>query len=136
MSLPSDHPPAIRLDRWLWFARKVKTRSKATKLIKEGKIRVNQDKISKPAHMVQAGDVITARFSPQVLVLKIIETGTRRGPASEAQMLYEDLSPPPAAPKAPRPARPEREKGAGRPTKRERRQTDRLRWNTLYDAGD
>ncbi|MCF6200442.1 MAG: hypothetical protein L3J67_13860, partial [Hyphomicrobiaceae bacterium] len=61
---------------------------------------------------------------------------SRRGPASEAQALYEDLTPAPLPTKAPRPQRPEREKGAGRPTKRQRRQTDRLRWNTLYDAGD
>ena len=134
MNPPSDRPPAIRLDRWLWFARKVKTRSRATRLIKEGKIRVNQEKISKPAHMVQAGDVITARFSPQLLVLKIIDTGTRRGPASEAQMLYEDLTPPPAPAKVLCPARPERKKGTGRPTKKERRQTDRLHRSAHYDA--
>ena len=75
-------------------------------------------------------------FLRKYYILKIIELGSRRGPASEAVTLYEDLSPPPEIRSAPRPRRPEREKGAGRPTKRERRQTDRLRWNTLYEGGE
>ena len=127
---------SIRLDKWLWFVRKSKTRSKATKLVKDGKIRVNGTKVSKASYVVRVGDVITAAISSQIHILKIIELGSRRGPASEAVTLYEDLSPPPEIRSAPRPRRPEREKGAGRPTKRERRQTDRLRWNTLYEGGE
>ncbi len=136
MSLPPPPCSSIRLDKWLWFARKVKTRSKATKLVKEGKIRVNGNKVSKAACTVRPEDIITAAISSTVHVLKVLELGNRRGPANEAQALYEDLTPAPLPTKAPRPQRPEREKGAGRPTKRQRRQTDRLRWNTLYDAGD
>ncbi len=136
MSPSPEHVPSLRLDKYLWFARKVKTRSKATKLVKEGKIRVNGNKVSKASCTVRPDDVITAVLSSNVHVLKVLELGSRRGPASEAQALYEDLTPAPLPTKAPRPQRPEREKGAGRPTKRQRRQTDRLRWNTLYDAGD
>jgi ribosome-associated heat shock protein Hsp15 len=128
--------PVIRLDKWLWFARLLKTRSKATRLVHDGKIRVNRDKISKASHTIRAGDVITATISTRVHVLKVIELGNRRGPATEAAALYEDLTPPPAPQTAPRPRRPEREKGSGRPTKRERRQTDKLRWNTLYEGSD
>ena len=136
MSAPSEPSPSIRLDKYLWFARKVKTRSKATKLVKDGKIRVNGSKVSKASHVVRAGDIITAAISTNVHILKVLELGNRRGPASEAQALYEDLTPVPPPTKAPRPRRPEREKGAGRPTKRDRRQTDRLRWNTLYDTNE
>lgn len=128
--------PSLRLDKWLWFIRKVKTRSKATKLVKEGKIRVNGDKVSKAAFVIHVGDVITAMISTNIHVLKVVALGERRGPAPEAATLFEDLTPSPVKQSAPRPRRPEREKGAGRPTKRERRQTDRLRWNTLYDGGE
>ena len=109
--------PSIRLDKWLWFARRVKTRSKATKLVKDGKIRVNTDKVSKASHTVRVGDVVTATIATNVHVLKIVELGDRRGPAPEAQALYEDLTPAPAPRTQPRPRRPEREKGAGRPNK-------------------
>ncbi len=126
--------PSLRLDKWLWFARKVKTRSKATRLVKDGKIRVNRDRISKASHTIRVGDVVTATISTRVHVLEVVQLGTRRGPACEAEQLYTDLTPAPAPQKAFRPQRPEREKGAGRPTKRERRQTDRLRWNTLYEG--
>ena len=134
--MPLNSDPSIRLDKWLWFVRKVKTRSKATKLVKDGKIRVNGDKVSKASQIIRAGDVITAMIATNVHVLKVVALGQRRGPAVEAATLYEDLTPAPVRQPAFRPRRPEREKGAGRPTKRERRQTDRLRWNTLYDAGD
>ena len=134
--MPVNSDPSIRLDKWLWYVRKVKTRSKATKLVKDGKIRVNRDKVSKASQVIRAGDVITATIATNVHILKVVELGHRRGPAVEAATLYEDLTPPPVKQPAARPRRPEREKGAGRPTKRERRQTDALRWNTLYDAGD
>ncbi len=134
--MPSDSAPSIRLDKWLWYTRKVKTRSKATKLVKDGKIRINTVKTSKASQVIRIDDVITATISTYVFVLKVVELGSRRGPATEAVTLYEDLTPAPVKQPAARPRRPERDKGAGRPTKRERRQTDRLRWNTLYDAGD
>lgn len=127
---------SLRLDKWLWFARKVKTRSKATRLVRDGKIRVNRDKISKASHTIRIGDVVTATISTRVLVLEVLQLGSRRGPAVDAELLYKDLTPAPIPHAAPRPRRPEREKGSGRPTKRERRQTDKLRWNTLYEGGD
>ena len=132
---PSSRP-SVRLDKWLWYTRKVKTRSKATKLVKDGKIRINTVRTSKASQVIRVDDVITATISTNVFVLKVVELGNRRGPAIEAVTLYEDLTPAPAKQPAARPRRPERDKGAGRPTKRERRQTDRLRWNTLYDSDD
>lgn len=74
---------------------------------------------------MRVGDVLTIALERRVLVLKIAALGTRRGPFSEAQKLYEDLSPPPPPREAPAPPSPgQREAGAGRPTKRDRRRID------------
>ena len=121
--------PGQRLDQWLWFARVVKSRTLAASLISHGKFRVNRQKVEKPSAVVRPGDVITSSVQRTVRVLKIMAIGKRRGPAADAQELYEDLTPPPEA-------RPElsqspgsavREAGSGRPTKKERRQIDKFR---------
>lgn len=117
-----------RIDKWLFFARVVKSRSLAAKLSQAGRVRVNRAKIDQAAHAIRAGDVLTINLDRRVLVYKVLETGERRGPAAEAQRLYEDLTPPaPAAERQPVPPPPLRERGAGRPTKRERRKLDRWR---------
>ena len=116
-----------RLDKWLWYARIAKTRTLATRLVETGKARVNRSRVTKASRSVRAGDVITLAIHSQVRVLKVVACGVRRGPAAEARLLYEDLSPPPAPrEKSSRPPLPpaQREKGAGRPTKRDRRQMD------------
>ncbi|MGH6761252.1 MAG: RNA-binding S4 domain-containing protein [Phyllobacterium sp.] len=117
-----------RIDKWLFFARVVKSRSLAAKLATGGKVRVNKDKIDQASHNVKPGDVLTITMERRVLVYRVLEAGARRGPAEEARTLYEDLSPPPLS-KDERPvlsALPVRDPGSGRPTKRERRETDRL----------
>ena len=119
-------PERQRLDKWLFFARVVKSRTLAAKLVEAGKVRVNTEKVTQPAHPLKAGDGLTISLERAVRVLRVLAPGTRRGPAVEAQALYEDLtvaSRPGAAPETP----PTREEGSGRPTKRERRQIDRLR---------
>ncbi len=117
-------PAGQRLDKWLWFARIAKTRTLATRLVASGKLRVNREKVSKPSRVVRAGDVITAVIHGRVRILRILASGTRRGSAMEAGTLYDDLSPPaPARPvRSLVPSPPaQRERGAGRPTKRDRR---------------
>ncbi|WP_306120302.1 MULTISPECIES: RNA-binding S4 domain-containing protein [unclassified Roseitalea] len=120
-----------RIDKWLFFARVVKSRSLAARLVGAGQVRVNAEKATQPSRTVKSGDVLTINLARRVLVYRIARCGSRRGPATEARMLYEDLSPPP-----PERARspldrlgPVRETGSGRPTKKERRATDRLRGN-------
>jgi len=112
----------IRLDKWLWFARLCKTRSLATREVSDGRVRVNGTRVLKPAQAVGPGDTLTYARGPQVLVVRIDATGTRRGPAPEAQALYHDLTPPPAADPGAPAALP-----GGRPTGKDRRKLDQSR---------
>ncbi|MGB3415203.1 MAG: RNA-binding S4 domain-containing protein [Mesorhizobium sp.] len=117
-----------RIDKWLFFSRAVKSRSLAAKLVTAGRVRINRDKAAQASDLVKPGDVLTITLDRTIHVWKVAGTGMRRGPAEEARRLYEDLSPPPV-PKAEAVASaivPLREAGSGRPTKKERRQTDRL----------
>jgi len=128
MAAETPHAKTQRLDRWLWFARFFKSRTLAASVVSAGKVRVNAERVGKPSHSVKAGDVLTFPAAKQVRVIKVVDLGTRRGPAPEAQALYEDQAPPEprkAAKRQPKVA--EREAGAGRPTKRERRQTTALK---------
>ncbi|MEM7597759.1 MAG: RNA-binding S4 domain-containing protein [Pseudomonadota bacterium] len=112
----------IRLDKWLWQARFFKTRSLSAKTVSGGHVRVNSLKVAKPASLVGPGDVLTFPQARIIRVVRIVACGDRRGPAPEAQGLYEDLSPPAPKPEAP-PKAPKFE-GKGRPTKRDRRKLD------------
>jgi ribosome-associated heat shock protein Hsp15 len=116
-----------RLDKWLWFARVLKSRTLAARLVAEGHVRVNGVRVDAPAKAVIPGDVLTISLERAVKVFRIVSGGARRGPFEEARLLYEDLSPPPP-PRVPGALLfPRRAPGTGRPTKRERRQTERLR---------
>lgn len=116
-----------RIDKWLFFARLRKSRSLAAKSVEAGDVRVNDLAIRQPSHMVRPGDVIVLSLDRHDMVVKVLLLGERRGPYEEARLLYHDMTPP-------RPPREERtlfaqatrERGAGRPTKRERREIDRL----------
>ena len=117
-----------RLDKWLWFARFFRSRSLATKVCTSTRLRVNSVPISKAHHAIRVGDVLTFPLGPYIRVIKVLGLGSRRGPAPEARLLYEDLDPPkPADPMATQAAPAQRDPGSGRPTKAERRATERLR---------
>jgi ribosome-associated heat shock protein Hsp15 len=118
-----------RIDKWLWHARVVRTRSAAAALVNAGLVRVNGARTGASSHPLRPGDVVTIALDRHVRMLKVRGYAERRGSAEAARALFEDLTPPPA-PKAP-PAG-VRDDGSGRPTKRERRETDRLR---RYDEG-
>jgi ribosome-associated heat shock protein Hsp15 len=107
----------IRLDKWLWHARFFKTRSLAVKFVTAGGVRLNGAKIAKPAIAVGAGDGLAFEVGDRDRVVKITAIGTRRGPAPEAQTLYEDHSPPPRERDLSRPIAVH----GGRPDKRARR---------------
>tara|TARA_A100001015_G_C14687687_1_gene593221 strand:+ start:247 stop:675 length:429 start_codon:yes stop_codon:yes gene_type:complete len=122
----------VRIDKWLWYARFFKTRSLATKFVTSGKLRIDGDVVSKPHRQIKKGQVLTFPLGNNIRIIQIADFGGRRGPAPEAQALYEDLAPP-----APRGLNKgdvgnnlgfeRRERGTGRPTKRERRETSRLK---------
>jgi ribosome-associated heat shock protein Hsp15 len=129
-----------RLDRWLWYARVTKSRTLAQALIERGKVRVNREKANRPSHVLKAGDVVTLSLGPKVRILTVKGFGVRRGPAPEAQALFEELTPAPDRTKSTAAeklnggsatqdefAAAVRPEGAGRPTKRERRATERLK---------
>ncbi len=109
----------MRIDKWLWHARFFKTRTLAAATVSAGHVRLNSVKVAKPAQAVGLNDVLTFAQGDNVRVIRVIAHGTRRGPASEAQTLYEDLSPP-SAPQKDVPGTPQAQDG-GRPTKRDRR---------------
>lgn len=128
-------PGYQRLDKWLWFARIVKSRTLAASLVAAGKIRVNKAKAVKPSHWVKPGDVITSSVQREVRIFRVVAPGVRRGPATEAQTLYEELTVRRQTEAGLEDKQSQgiaarngiREPGAGRPTKLERRQVDRLK---------
>jgi ribosome-associated heat shock protein Hsp15 len=81
----------LRLDKWLWQARFFKTRTLAAELIGKRRLRINSAVVAKAHYRVRPGDVLTFPQGAQIRVVRVLAVGTRRGPASEAQTLYEDL---------------------------------------------
>ena len=122
----SDEKQKLRVDKWLWHARFFKSRSLAAQVVSAGHLRINSNKISKPSHNVASGDVLTFPQGNLVRVVRMIAPGTRRGPAPEAQALYEDMTPV----QEKRPENPSFE-GKGRPTGKDRRNLDLWRSESL-----
>ena len=80
-----------RLDKWLWHARVVKARSSAAALVEAGHVRINGVREKAPGHAVKAGDVLTIALDNSVRILKVVAFAERRGDATAARVLYEDL---------------------------------------------
>jgi ribosome-associated heat shock protein Hsp15 len=116
---------SVRIDSWLWAARVYKTRSLATAACRAGHVRLNGER-AKAAQNVRPGDEVRARISGFDRILKIAALGVKRGSASVAAELFVELTPPPP-PRETVAAVPVRDRGAGRPTKRDRREIERLR---------
>lgn len=114
----------VRLDTWIWAARCFKTRSKASAACDAGQVSHNGTR-AKPAKLVRPGDLVEIRAPDLHRILRVVALATHRGPAPEAQALYEDLTPPPEPREAPCVLR---DRGAGRPTKRDRRRLDVWIW--------
>lgn len=115
-------PAALRADRWLWAARAFKTRALAAAACDGGKVTVNGI-TAKPHKLLRPGDEVAITTADGRRLLRVLAVSARRGPARDAQALYEDHSPPPP----PRdPSAPQRDPGRGRPTKRERRHLRRF----------
>ena len=113
---------SIRLDKWLWQARFFKARSISAKVISAGHVRLNGVKVKKTSTPIKLGDTLEFLQVETLRIVKIEALGTRRGPATEAQTLYEDLTPIPEISES----APEIER-KGRPTKRDRRAIDKIK---------
>jgi ribosome-associated heat shock protein Hsp15 len=113
---------AQRLDKWLWCARLAKTRTGAQRAVEAGKVRVNGERALKSSRPVERGDVVTATLLGKLSVVRVLGIAERRGPASAARALYDDLTPqiPATSGNAARQSGP-------RPTKRDRRRLDAFR---------
>jgi ribosome-associated heat shock protein Hsp15 len=98
-------------------------------LVAEGQVRVNGNRVTKPATPIGAGDVLTFAQAARVRVVAVLALGIRRGPAAEAQALYEDRTP------SPDPGAPDWARIGPRPTKRDRRAIDALRHPDSFDDG-
>ncbi len=136
---PADARTTQRIDKWLWFARLTKTRTLAAELVAGGKVRLNRTRVEKPSQTVRVDDVLTVVLHRRVRLFKVLDLGVRRGPAVAARALYEELTAeadtlkPLAQSSLQLPSWQEtgvgpgrRMPGSGRPTKKERREIDRL----------
>ncbi len=85
-------PPRQRLDKWLWHARFFKTRSVAAALCREGRVRLNGQRVEKSSVLVGLGDILTFPQGSHIRVIRIAAIAERRGPAATAVLLYQDLS--------------------------------------------
>ena len=99
MSLPASLPPGergtIRLDKWLWQARFFRSRSAAARAVETMPFRIDGRRTDKPHALVGPGMVLTFTLGTRVRVVRILSPGTRRGPATEARTLYEEVGEPP-----------------------------------------
>lgn len=117
-----------RLDRWLWAVRLFKTRSLATEACRGGKIRIREDKV-KPSHSIKVGETVSIQSGPLTKTVRVLGLIEKRLGAKLVPNYMEDLTPPEeyellkmtAAQKVLR-----RDRGTGRPTKRDRREIERL----------
>ena len=125
VDVAGGNPDSTRVDRWLWSVRVFKTRTMATDACRAGHVAVNRG-VTKPATPVRVGDVVTIRFDGRDRVLEVARVIERRVGAPVAAECLVDHSPPPPEPGLTAPGL-VRDPATGRPTKRDRRQIDRLR---------
>lgn len=125
----SEPPERLRIDKWLWAARFFKTRSIAADAVDGGKVQVNGERV-KPAKVIKVGDELVIRVGPYAWNVTVLGLSDRRGPAPEAQKLYSEGEESRLAREAVaaqiRAARPVNPLHKGRPTKKARRELDRL----------
>ncbi len=140
--MSDDKVEKVRLDKWLWFTRQVKTRNLGSQLVSRGKFRVNEQPVTKASYGVKEGDVISGVIHEKLRVLKVVDIGARRGPYEEAKLLYDDLTPvdeletffPPTQPRRRRRVdNHARNDHTGRPTKRDRRELDKFTKNQEFE---
>lgn len=129
MTTADQQPPSgsrQRIDKWLFFARILKSRTLAQERVSAGHVKVNGASVRQPSHLVKVGDRLEIALERRNFVLVVLKPGEKRGPYEEARQLYDDQSPPESERITPL-EQAMRQAGSGRPTKKERRAIDRLR---------
>jgi ribosome-associated heat shock protein Hsp15 len=116
-----------RIDKWLWHARVVRTRTASAALADGGLVRINGTRIDAASRAVRVGDVVTISLDRAVRVIRVAGFSERRGSAPEAAHLYESLQEPAPAGQRPEQAGPDMPQPEGRPDKRDRREIMRLK---------
>ena len=136
----TEAPEQQRIDRWLWCARFFKTRTLASKFVTANSVRLNRNgdtaRIEKASLAIRAGDTLIFSRNDRLRIIDVLACATRRGPASEAATLYDDRSPPPPPREEKQTSPFMREKGLGRPTKKDRRSLDNVRQNVSGSPRD
>ena len=119
---------SVRVDKWLWSVRLFKTRTQASKACDAGQVRIGDD-LAKAAKKLGVGDRVTVRKGDRIFIVEVVMPLEKRVSAPKAEAAYIDHSPPYVPPEshAPETLHSVRDRGEGRPTKRERREIDRLR---------
>ena len=128
----------VRLDKWLWAVRVFKTRSDAADAIRSNRVLVN-DAYAKPSREVKVGDVVSVKKMPVVYQYRVVELVSSRQPAKNVPLYAADITPQSELDKLNVPRETifiVRDRGTGRPTKKERRELDSLMDNLYYDDED
>ncbi|MBQ5609176.1 MAG: RNA-binding S4 domain-containing protein [Rikenellaceae bacterium] len=128
----------VRLDKWLWAVRVFKTRSDAADACRTNRVLVN-DSYAKPSREVKVGDVISVKKMPVVYQYRVVELVSSRQPAKNVPLYAADITPQSELDKLNVPRETifiVRDRGTGRPTKKERRELDSLMDNLYYDDED
>ena len=124
-----DHTEKFRIDKWLWAARFFKTRSLATSVVENGRVLVNQERV-KPAKAVMVGDMLNIHIGQQQFIVEVLALSNKRGSAPEAEKLYRETDESRQRREAitvQLKSQPQSFHFKGRPTKRERREIERLK---------
>ena len=136
MSKKIDHLIEIksqRLDKWMWHARIAKTRSLCAKLISSGNVKINDEKISKASRLIQLDETITVTLPRRAIIYQVKAFAETRGNATLASELFIDHTPISIPKEINENSYPQREKGEGRPTKKQRRQIASLKSKSSKD---
>lgn len=135
-------PEKVRIDKWLWGVRIFKSRSIATDACKRGKVVIDEKQV-KPSYLVQRGEIVQVKKNGFTYTFRVVDLISKRVSASLAQPCYENLTPEEELNKfndwfVGKGRTEFREKGAGRPTKRERREIDRYKteWFDMDEEDD
>ena len=129
---------AIRIDKWLWAVRIYKTRSDATEACRNGRVAINNSPV-KPSKEVKEGDIVSVRKNPVTYTVRVVGLVNNRQPARNVLMYAENLTPEEELMKLKMTGYThfgQRDRGSGRPTKKERREVDEMLEDLFFDSDE